>query len=251
MSISFTKLFSSITESTIWVEPDHVRVTWITMLAMADRRGRVWASIPGLANRAHVSLENCLDALNRFMSPDKYSRTPDNEGRRIEPIDGGWRLLNYDKYRAIRDDETIKESKRNYINARRSKDAKDVENVEQCRPLSTQAEAEAEAEADLGISERSIQPFQKNTFQLRAEKLHGKRISTPWDRAEQLAWKTAAPCVEATSEAEWACIEAFYAAPQEETFARKSLSVTLNNWSGEVAKAVAWKAGQSQFAGAF
>lgn len=89
------------------------------MLAMADRKGRVWASIPGFANRARISIEQAQDALRVFMSPDKFSRTKEFDGRRVEEIDGGWRLLNYEKYRAIRDEETIKESKRNYINKRR------------------------------------------------------------------------------------------------------------------------------------
>jgi len=149
MSMAFTKLFASITESTVWCEPDQTRITWIAMLAMADAKGRVWASIPGLANRARVSLEQAEIAINTFLSPDKYSRTPDNDGRRIEPIDGGWRLLNYEKYRAVRDAEATKESKRNYINERRAKEregkAQCVENVELSRTPSNQAEEEAEA----------------------------------------------------------------------------------------------------------
>lgn len=119
MSMTFTKLFSSITESTIWSEPDHIRLTWITMLAMADRKGRVWAAIPGLANRARVTIPQVEEAILRFMSPDTYSRTPENEGKRIEVIEGGWRLLNYEKYREIKDDESVLESKRKYINGRR------------------------------------------------------------------------------------------------------------------------------------
>jgi len=120
MSMTFTKLFSSITESTIWSEPDHVRICWITMLAMADRKGRVWSSIPGLANRARISIEFCEEALGKFKSPDKYSRTPDNDGIRIKDIEGGWQLLNYEKYRAIHDDDSMLESKRKYINTRRA-----------------------------------------------------------------------------------------------------------------------------------
>ncbi len=92
------------------------------MLAMADRRGRIWGSIPGLANRARLSVDQVEDALTRFQRPDKYSRTPDHEGRRVEKIDGGWRLLNHAKYREIRDEEAIKESKREYINKRRAID---------------------------------------------------------------------------------------------------------------------------------
>src|ERR1700674_4436993 len=112
MPITFTKLFASITESTVWMQPDQVRLVWITMLAMADRQGRVFASVPGLAHRARVSVEDCDGALAHFMAPDERSRTKLYDGRRIEEIDGGWRLLNHEKYRALRDEEAIKESKR-------------------------------------------------------------------------------------------------------------------------------------------
>lgn len=155
MSVTFTKLFSSITESTVWCEPDRTRLVWITMLAMADRKGRVWASIPGLANRARVPVEDCQIAIDTFLSPDRYSRTEDYEGRRVSVINGGWQLLNYEKYRSRVDEESVKESKRKYINARRQKEranitinANNVEVTDYSRQRSIQAEAEAEAEAD-------------------------------------------------------------------------------------------------------
>lgn len=157
MSRTFTKLFSSITESTVWCEPAHTRLVWITMLAMADHAGRVWGSIPGLANRARVPLEDCETAIQTFLSPDPYSRTKDHEGRRIEAIDGGWRLLNHEKYRKIRDEESVKESKRRYINERRESErsARFVETKVYCRTEENavergrdNAEAEAEAEAE-------------------------------------------------------------------------------------------------------
>jgi hypothetical protein len=143
MSIYFTKLFQSITESTIWVEPNAVRIVWITMLAMADKKGRVFASIPGLANRARVEVEECRMAINTFLSPDAESRTSDHEGRRIMPIDGGWVLLNHAKYRAIQDDETIAESKRKW--AQKNRESKKVDKVEVGRSQAIQTEAEADA----------------------------------------------------------------------------------------------------------
>ncbi len=152
MSMTFAKLFTSITESTIWIEDDHTRIVWITMLAMADRRGRVWGSVPGLANRARVPVESARTALGKFLSPDADSRTKDNEGRRIEEIDGGWRLLNYEKFRAIRDEEAILESKRKHINTKRAKQ-RVVDGVDRCRH-----NAEAEAEAPTSLPLRSAAP---------------------------------------------------------------------------------------------
>src|SRR5215468_7449715 len=93
MAESYSRLLSSITSSTIWLEPDPIRIVWITMLAMKRRDGCVYASIPGLAHTANVSIENCRLALDKFLSPDPYSRSKDDEGRRIKEIDGGWLLL--------------------------------------------------------------------------------------------------------------------------------------------------------------
>lgn len=99
--MSYTKLFNSIITSTIWTEDDKTRILWITMLALADKNGEVQASIPGLARVAGMSVPDCERAINKFLGPDKYSRTPDDEGRRIEAIDGGFALLNHGKYREM------------------------------------------------------------------------------------------------------------------------------------------------------
>lgn len=106
----YTKLFSSIVTSTVWGEPDHVRLVWITLLALSNRDGIVEASIPGLAKMAGVALEDCEAALQRLEGPDKYSRTKDFEGRRIAPVDGGWQLINHRKYR----DKLSKEERTEY-----------------------------------------------------------------------------------------------------------------------------------------
>ena len=66
----FTKLHESILDSTVWREADTTRLVWITMLAMVDARGVVDASVPGLADRARVSLQDCQHALDRLLSPD-------------------------------------------------------------------------------------------------------------------------------------------------------------------------------------
>ena len=96
----YTKLFSSIVTSSIWCEDDKTRLVWVTMLALASKDGVVEAAIPGLANAARVPIEDCRAAVARLLAPDPDSRTTEFEGRRIEPCDGGWRLLNHAKFRA-------------------------------------------------------------------------------------------------------------------------------------------------------
>lgn len=95
----YTKLFSSILASTIWQESKETKIIWITMLAAANKDGAVEASIPGLAHMARLTVPETEEALAVLMMPDPYSRTPAFEGRRIEKCDGGWQILNHDKYR--------------------------------------------------------------------------------------------------------------------------------------------------------
>lgn len=95
----YTKLFGSIVASTIWRSAHTTRVVWITMLAMADRYGEVGASIPGLADLSRVTVDEARAAIAELLAPDPDSRSQEYEGRRIVPIDGGFKILNHDKYR--------------------------------------------------------------------------------------------------------------------------------------------------------
>lgn len=114
MSDTYTKLFRSIAASTIVSEPLATRWLWVTMLSQADKAGKVYASVPGLARMANISLEECEAGLACFLAPDRYSRTTEHEGRRIEAIDGGWLLLNHGKYDAMRNEAERREKKREW-----------------------------------------------------------------------------------------------------------------------------------------
>lgn len=151
MSRTFTKLFSSITESTIWVANDHHLRLWIYLLAKADERGQIWGSVPGIASAARVPLEQAREALTAFMSPDSESRTKDFEGRRLEEIDGGWRLINHAKYRALLSAEERRENKAQWARDHRAKSSTKVDKRghlvdgnTKMGTLSTHTEAEAD-----------------------------------------------------------------------------------------------------------
>lgn len=98
MNTGFTKLFGDIVTSTIWQEPHAARVLWITMLAMKEGDHVVRATVPGLAKIADITVDECEEWLTRFQQPDKFSRSKEFEGRRIEPHEDGWLILNGPKY---------------------------------------------------------------------------------------------------------------------------------------------------------
>ena len=226
------------------------------MLAMTDRNGEVHASIPGIAKRAGISLNDCETALESLKSPDPYSRTKESDGRRIADIEGGWALLNHGKYRQLLSSEERREYNRRKQSEYRAKKAADQQkpvtqlsnNVKQgeqmCRE-STHTESESESESDKGkaspLTPASRVLAQKSESQLRIESWFNRRPDTKPDKTERNAWKTARVVVAGTSLDEWDLLERFYKAPQAETYTRKSISVLLNNWQGEIDRAKAWQ----------
>jgi len=117
----FTKLVPEIVLSSIWNESPEVRCVWITMLAIKDENGIVLGTEETLARIANVTLQHVTAAIERFSSPDKNSRTPDNEGRRIAKCDGGWIVLNHGKYRE--NDDISREKTRERVRRFREKKA--------------------------------------------------------------------------------------------------------------------------------
>ncbi len=115
MANSYTKLFHRILASSIWEEDDKTRLVWITMMASTDQDGCVVGTVAKLARDARVELEACQTALAKFLAPDPHSLSAANEGRRIEVVEGGWRLLNHGKYR----DLMSVEQKREYFRKKR------------------------------------------------------------------------------------------------------------------------------------
>jgi hypothetical protein len=150
----YTKLFGSIVLSTIWREPSHIRIVWITMLALADKRGIVEGSVPGLADMCRVTVDECREALEKLAGPDPDSRTKDHEGRRITAIGGGWLLINHSKYRAkLNQDERREYLRVKQQECRAKKSQQGVNNRRELSTASTQPEAAPAPEAD-ALAER-------------------------------------------------------------------------------------------------
>jgi len=98
----YTPLCRGLVLSSIWCcEPDHVRILWITMLALAEDDGYVGASLPGLAQAARLTIDQVKDALERLQKPDPDSRSLENDGQRVFPDDRGWVLPGVPRYRQL------------------------------------------------------------------------------------------------------------------------------------------------------
>lgn len=96
---SFTPIFGDIVTSSLWSEEDVVVKVFLTMMAVKDRDHVVRKSAYALAQLAHKTEAEVLEALKVLATPDTKRIEPqDHEGRRIERVDGGWLMLNGAKY---------------------------------------------------------------------------------------------------------------------------------------------------------
>ena len=92
-------------DSSVWEEDPRVRVLWVTLLFIASepgRRGTIDMTVRALAGRACLSPEDTRYALDVLMAPDAASRSRENDGRRVVPLDPargwGWKLVNWQDY---------------------------------------------------------------------------------------------------------------------------------------------------------
>jgi hypothetical protein len=111
-NMPFAKLDEGIIRSSIWFEPAGTVKLWITFLALKDENGFVATSRQGLKQAANITQEEFDKGLNTLESPDPDSRTPDNEGRRVAKIEGGWVVLNHEKYRDSEQSQRVKTKER-------------------------------------------------------------------------------------------------------------------------------------------
>ena len=166
--MAFVKLDCGILTSTTWMEKD-LRDMFITALLMAVPHeliepepeieinslnptgwvvppgwyGFVHAAGPGIARMALLDKDKGLAALEVLSQPEPESRTQDYEGRRMVRVNGGFIVLNFQKYRDK--DHTAAERQRRY--RQRQKGVALRRDVTSPSRNITQAEAEAKAKS--------------------------------------------------------------------------------------------------------
>ncbi len=106
----FVKLDCGIIHSSLWAESSDTKICWITLLLLADQNGFVRAAPSAIAREAGIPADVARRAISLFCSPDNESRSTENKGKRIARVEGGFHILNYEKYR-----------ERDYTNAERQK----------------------------------------------------------------------------------------------------------------------------------
>ena len=111
----YGKLFSSLYQGTLRGKASEILVL-TNLIAFADQDGVIDKHFRAIADETGLSEEAVRDAIEYLSSPDPESRSSEEEGRRIVPINEhrswGWQLVNHAKYKAIRSEADRRESNR-------------------------------------------------------------------------------------------------------------------------------------------
>lgn len=171
----YNKIFTSILDSSLWLESNPTRIIWFTFLAAMDEDGYArFASVANLAHRARVTLQETEEAVKCLESPDKDSSDPDNEGRRIERVQGGWIVLNAGKYRELVTRSVAQE--RNRLRVAKHRESKracngPVMGSEKCNGSVTQSESDTGSNTGSETKTKTLKPKLELKPKLKGEPL--------------------------------------------------------------------------------
>lgn len=101
----YGKIFDSMYEGTLYGHWEAI-VTLQQMLVLCNQDGVLDMTPQAMAARTSIPLEIITKGIGILAEVDPYSRTPDEDGRRIVLLDEhrpwGWRIVNYAKYQQIK-----------------------------------------------------------------------------------------------------------------------------------------------------
>ena len=104
-------------------EDYRVRQFFIDMCALSDRHGVVDMTPEAIAARTRIPLKLVKQHIRTLSQPDKRSRSPKEDGKRIVPLDNhrdwGWTIVNYTEYHSLGSEDDRRERQRLIMQQRR------------------------------------------------------------------------------------------------------------------------------------
>jgi hypothetical protein len=198
----YVKLFPSMFEGTLVAKgPWQAIVTFSMMLMLCDETGEIDWTPEAIANKTTIPLDIIRTGIEALEQPDPDSRNPELEGRRIVRLadhrSWGWRIVNYQHYRNLRNKEERREYQREYQQNRRDSRKQlltGVNNRHQSSSKSTQAVSSKKKQEERSSSTLVAPPAESPTDEGRkqgngstpATKV-GQRLPADWRLPDE--WK--------------------------------------------------------------
>lgn len=242
----YCKLFASLYQGTLRGCSNEILV-FTNLLAHCDSAGMVDKHFRAISEETGLGIDAVRASIEILESPDPESRSPELNGARIVRMDEhrawGWRVVNYGKYRAIRNEEDRREQNRLAQQRFREKSkpsVSDVSRVSHGKPIpspssisSESSDSEGDGQAELPINGTRLK---SDAQRIRVGKLIGRRESTQWSAEERKLFKE----IGTISEENFTLLEKFYWAeiPKADDYRRRDVLRLLKYFPGEIDKAI-------------
>lgn len=149
----YAKVFTSIWDGSLYgkLEGSAVMMACVTL---CNAQGILDMTPEAISGRTGWPVDFVREGIRQLEQPDPRSRTPDQDGRRLLRLDShrdwGWLIVNYQKYRGMKDLDTVREQTKARVQKLRDKKRSEangngsVTDVTLGNAQKRQAEAEAE-----------------------------------------------------------------------------------------------------------
>jgi hypothetical protein len=111
----YVPVFRDLLASNVWEEPAPTRCVWFWFMLMADPEGFVAGTLGSVSRGANVSRDEARDALEYLTRANPESRGTDEDGRMLEVVARGWRVVNLEKWRELAKAEAQRAHNRRYM----------------------------------------------------------------------------------------------------------------------------------------
>lgn len=195
----YGKIFASMYSGTLYGHWEAI-VTMQQLIVLADADGIVDMTPQAIAATTSIPLDIISKGLSKLEETDPYSRTPGEDGRRIVLIDEhrpwGWSIVNYQKYKHLKDSDEVRAQTRERV--RRFRDKRNAEKQEV-----TLGNAEKRhIDTDIDIDTRKATTTAADAKR-RPPKANGHRIDFDFSKGafsgiteeDELRWQQAFPAV--------------------------------------------------------
>jgi hypothetical protein len=190
----YGKIFSSMYDSTL-ADDWRALITFQQLIVLCDADGTVDMTPHSIARRTGIPIEHIEAGLKILEAPDPYSRTPDQDGKRIERLADyrpwGWSIINHAHYRALRDADTVREQNRKRKQQQRDREkpvgechSKSVTNRDNCDNHAKSRHTDTDTDTD---NTASFDAF----WSLYSKKVDKKKAQAAWKKLSMLKQKLA------------------------------------------------------------
>lgn len=156
----YGKIFESMYDGTLAADWKAM-VTFQQMIVLANQDGIVDYTPASLSRRTGIPLDIIEHGIEKLEQPDPYSRTMDNEGRRIERLDEhrpwGWSIVNYEHYAALATRAEAREKARIRKRRQREKQRQGTDSEDESRsvtPGHAESRKSRHVDVDVDVDEK-------------------------------------------------------------------------------------------------